>query len=737
MSETRHCTECGAELPSNAPQGLCPRCLMKVGAGPDSGADSGRTTTPGDAPTSPTPTGRRFVPPDAAALGEQFPSLEIFELLGQGGMGAVYKARQVHLDRTVALKILPPEVSGDPAFAERFTREARSLAKLNHPHIVGVYDSGKTEAGLFYFIMEFVDGTDLRYVMQSGELSPSQALAIVPQICDALQFAHDAGIIHRDIKPENILLDKNGNVKIVDFGLGKILGTTHTDHLTGTRDIMGTPHYMAPEQIESPRDVDHRADIYALGVVFYEMLTGELPLGRFAPPSEKVRIDVRLDEVVLRTLEKEPERRYQKASDVGSDVQRIESDKTGIEDAKVDAAVPSLPQDTNATDVNHARQALKRPAIGLVVAGVVDLAMLVVAVAFITVASLTLQDTPPGTFSYRTILNGALGAGLLVWSVPWGILRIAAGMRLRSLRSLGLTRFLCFASLLPFTPGALIGLPMGIWALVVLGRPEVQAAFELNSQTQVKPPGSTPPRPSQSAANGDIASPPMKSSRWAILSLIFGILALPLSILSGIPAVVSGILALNSIGRHRGRLGGKPLAVAGMVFGALSILLIPYYLIVAGTVVPNFVGTLQAPVGPTETIRAYSATDATIAQDGVERHESGWRLTAAEETVFRLFEQPLVDIGQSTLTFRAQVRSENLKGDAYLAMWCRFPGRGEFFSRGLAQTISGTTEWATYETPFYLKAGEAPDLIKLNFVTKGAGTVYIKNIELLRTPLSR
>ncbi len=132
--------------------------------------------------------------------------------------------------------------------------------------------------------------------------------------------------IHRDIKPENILLATDGSVKIADFGLSRILGNeSQQDLLTGTHQVMGTPRYMAPEQFEGSHGVDHRADIYSLGVVFYEMLTGELPIGRFAPPSEKVEIDVRLDEVVLRTLEKEPKRRYQRASQIKSDVQSITS----------------------------------------------------------------------------------------------------------------------------------------------------------------------------------------------------------------------------------------------------------------------------------------------------------------------------------------------------------------------------------------------------------------------------
>jgi len=257
-------------------------------------------------------------------LAARLPQFEILELLGQGGMGAVYKARQKGLDRIVALKILPVELGGNAAFVERFTREAKALARLNHPNIVGVYDVGQTPDGLCYFVMEFIDGVNLRQAMRVGAMSPREALAIVPQVCDALQYAHDEGIVHRDIKPENVLLDKKGRVKIADFGLAKLLGTSDSDaSLTGTHQVMGTLRYMAPEQMEGAKAVDHRADIYSLGVVFYELLTGEVPMGRFAPPSKKVQIDVRLDEVVLRALEREPEQRWQQASDVKSEVEAI------------------------------------------------------------------------------------------------------------------------------------------------------------------------------------------------------------------------------------------------------------------------------------------------------------------------------------------------------------------------------------------------------------------------------
>jgi predicted Ser/Thr protein kinase len=309
METERICPNCRKPLPQDVPLGLCPECLIK------SGFPTG---------TDPlTAAGAGFVPPPVEEIASLFPQLEILGLIGRGGMGAVYKARQPALNRFVALKVLPPAVARDAGFAERFNREAQALARLNHPNIVAVHDFGKA-GPLHYLVMEFVDGTNLREVERAGKLSPEQAMAIVPQICEALQFAHNEGVVHRDIKPENILVDTKGRVKITDFGIAKILGVpAGRISLTGARDVVGTPHYMAPEQIERPQEVDHRADIYSLGVVFYEMLTGELPLGKFAPPSRKVQMDVRLDEVVLHTLEKEPERRYQHVSQVKTDVETI------------------------------------------------------------------------------------------------------------------------------------------------------------------------------------------------------------------------------------------------------------------------------------------------------------------------------------------------------------------------------------------------------------------------------
>jgi len=268
------------------------------------------------------------LPPEQIA--PHFPQLEILECLGRGGMGVVYKARQKTLNRLVALKLLAPERVLDPRFAERFTCEAQALAALNHPNIVTIYDFGQA-GGFYHLLMEFVDGVNLRQLLRARKFTPEEALAIVPPLCDALQFAHDRGIVHRDIKPENLLIDATGRVKVADFGIAKMLGTLPASGRAGepaapedtSPTAVGTPGYSAPEQQTDPQGVDSRADIYSLGVVFYELLTGERPDGRLEPPSKKVPIDVRLDEVVLRALAKDPELRFQQVSEVKTLVEKL------------------------------------------------------------------------------------------------------------------------------------------------------------------------------------------------------------------------------------------------------------------------------------------------------------------------------------------------------------------------------------------------------------------------------
>jgi predicted Ser/Thr protein kinase len=278
-------------------------------------------------------------------LTPHFPQLEILECLGRGGMGVVYKARQKSLNRFVALKLLAPERVRDAKFAERFSREAQALAALNHPHIVTVHDFGAVDAvsspqpdaapgapaahsRIYFLLMEFVDGVNLRAAMNAGRFTPEEALAIVPPICEALQYAHEHGIVHRDIKPENLLLDKEGRVKIADFGVAKMLGMEASEGGGAESQPAGTPRYMAPEQRGDAPRVDHRADIYSLGVVLYEMLTGQLPAGKLEAPSSRIRgmqIDVRLDEIVLRALNENPDLRYRTAAEFKTDLETFAS----------------------------------------------------------------------------------------------------------------------------------------------------------------------------------------------------------------------------------------------------------------------------------------------------------------------------------------------------------------------------------------------------------------------------
>jgi serine/threonine protein kinase len=268
--------------------------------------------------------------PDLEAVRAVFPQFEIIQLIGQGGMGAVYKARQPQLDRFVALKLLTAAGASHARFAERFQQEARTLARLSHPNIVTVHDFGQA-GSFFYLVMEYVDGVNLRAAMKAGRFSPEQALAVVPPICEALQYAHDRGVVHRDIKPENLLLDTEGRLKIADFGVARLLDSTVPHQEAGEpqvagltqEGVLGTPQYMAPEQSAQPSLVDHRADIYSLGVVLYELLTGELPAERLEAPSQKVQLDVRLDHLVLRALNRHPEFRYNSALEFKSEAEAV------------------------------------------------------------------------------------------------------------------------------------------------------------------------------------------------------------------------------------------------------------------------------------------------------------------------------------------------------------------------------------------------------------------------------
>lgn len=256
-------------------------------------------------------------PPMASELESCFPGYSQLTYIARGGMGAVYSAVQTSLDRRVAIKILPPDLGADPLFVEGFHREARLLGRLQHPHIVAVYDFGRNDLGHLFIVMEFVEGTSLLDIMKRERLPVRRVLEIIAEVCDALQFAHDHGVVHRDIKPTNILMDVRGRVKVADFGLARhMVAESTTTTQTRSSILMGTPAYAAPEQRLHSRTLDHRADIYSVGIMMYEMLTGQFPVGVFEPPSKKAGTPGALDKIITRSLRESPEERYQKTSDL-------------------------------------------------------------------------------------------------------------------------------------------------------------------------------------------------------------------------------------------------------------------------------------------------------------------------------------------------------------------------------------------------------------------------------------
>ncbi|MBX7207422.1 MAG: protein kinase [Verrucomicrobiaceae bacterium] len=330
---------------------------------------------PGSTPTGYQRTqggGVAWSPPSAAHLEQLLPQYHVECLLGRGGMGAVYKGLQKSLERPVAIKILPPDLDdADASYTQRFKNEAKLMAKMNHPAIVHVYDYGVIDgralaagralapasaagtppacdatrddgdgsrpaaaAGgpaappsgppLFYFVMEFVNGTDVQQMIQAqGRLPPEHALAVTAHVCDALKYAHEHGVIHRDIKPANVLINMEGAVKVADFGLAKASdgGTTG---ITKTGMAMGTPDYVAPEALVMGVDVDARADVYAVGVMLYTMLTGHVPRGAFKPPSVMVPgVDRRFDAIVERAMQMNRDERYPGAAHIRRDLDAI------------------------------------------------------------------------------------------------------------------------------------------------------------------------------------------------------------------------------------------------------------------------------------------------------------------------------------------------------------------------------------------------------------------------------
>jgi predicted Ser/Thr protein kinase len=289
-------------------------------------------------------------------IGQKFEHYEIEEQLGKGGMGVVYRARDTRLGRSVALKVLPPELTGEEDRKTRFKQEAKAAAAVSHPAIAQIYDVGEGPEG-FFIAMELVEGKTVKSLIQARELDLLGALEIAVQVAGGLQKAHEAGIVHRDIKPENVIVTPDGHAKILDFGLAKLLepakegqaadGISHMETLAKTQAgfVLGTLRYMSPEQARG-QAVDSRSDIFSLGIVIYEMVTGQLPFSGSNPldtlhaiafeetrPITAVRPNLppSLQRVVTRCLRKRAADRYADAKELAADLKTVQREiESGI-----------------------------------------------------------------------------------------------------------------------------------------------------------------------------------------------------------------------------------------------------------------------------------------------------------------------------------------------------------------------------------------------------------------------
>jgi serine/threonine protein kinase len=552
------------------------------------------------------------LPPELA----EHPRYRIVEVLGQGGMGTVYKAQHRLMERLVALKVIDRGLTGNPAVVERFRREVKAAAQLNHPNIVHAYDAEQA-MDTHFLVMEFVEGTTLSSLVEKqGPLSVAQACDYIQQAALGLQRASEHGMIHRDIKPHNLMRTPQGVVKILDFGLARLISETSPAlsspgqdafsedtspaSLTQMGMVMGTADYMAPEQAENAHAADIRADIYSLGCTLYYLLAGQTPFpegtvldklrahrSRKPRPLSDFRPDVpqALVRVLERMMAKDPDQRYQTPAEAAQALSPFTGAKTSR------------------------RWSWKRR----LAASLLSAAIFAMAAAIITVI------TDKGEIVIET---DSQDVAIQLDKVGVKVRDIIANREY--LLKIGERR-----------------VPLGQYNIDVSELPD---GIKLDT------------------------------SRFEL------------------------------------RRGGKV------------------------TITASARGRQNAT---TNLLRRFRVGEKLITQDGVSVEKDCWRIETKEQRTVRLFEVANPDAEQCRVLYQARLKCENLRGKAYLEMLCHFPDEGDFFSQDLPHALSGTTDWSSSETPFFLKKGERPDLFKLNLVIEGTGTVWIKDISLAKTPLPR
>ncbi len=561
----------------------------------------------------------------------------ILEVLGQGGMGTVYKAQHRLMERLVALKVIDRGLTGNPAVVERFRREVRAAAQLNHPNIVHAYDAD--QAGDSHFlVMEFVDGINLaRLVEQQGPLPAAQACDYVRQAALGLQRAFEHGMVHRDIKPHNLVRTPDGVVKILDFGLARLVSETSpsplppkesfregaSPMLTQLGMVMGTVDYMAPEQATDAHTADIRADIYSLGCTLYFLLTGQLPYPegtildklkahetRTPRPLSEFRKDIppALVRVVERMMAKNPAQRYQTPAQA-------------VEALQPFAAAPR----------KQRRRSLYIAADALLVVAATLLLALFAAAAIIIV------QTNEGDLVFET--NDDKIAVQLD----------KAGVKLHD-RSTNREY------------------------LLRVGKHRVSSGeYEIDVQ--------------ELPAGIEMSSTKFQVKRGETVRLT-----------------------------ARARPASQERADVKLQRAEEA---------------PRDVPKAENK----NILKTFGPDDKPLSRDDITADQGGWRIEAKDGRTVRLFEIANPSVEECLVIYEAQLKTQKVRGKAYLEMWCRFPDQGEFYAKDIVNPTGGTTDWVSCQTLFELKKGERPDLIKLNLVIEGTGTLWIKGIKLRKERL--
>lgn len=493
-------------------------------------------------------------------------------LLGRGGMGRVYEAVEPRGGRRVALKVLREDLASDPAFHKRFRREARLLGSLSHPHVVEVLEQGEDQ-GRLWFAMDFVRGESLRAHLGRGRPSPAEAARIAGQVASALSYAHERGIIHRDLKPENVLLDESGQVRLVDFGLSRLMAGPAPEastRLTRTDVILGTFEYMAPEQRRGQAGIDGRADVYALGVIFYEMLTGTLPLGRFTPPSGLAPdIPPAYDEIVNRALAPVAAERLPSAAAFLEALEAAPGPGSAPAPRPHAAATEVLPR-RPAHEIEEARAVLRHVELLSVLDRVAALVLLGLGLKWLSMSDLVVP-VPIGRASTVVLLVGA-------------VLLYAQGRHLGRMRAGSREGQVTASVLLLFLPPFFTAL--GIYGLVVMTSDRARRAFAMGKHELE---GTLPVRASEplpDPARRRPLPPPVWLRLFALASILWSIYAAfeALELLHGAPlgraarrdalemAIGTGLAALAALGlvvrflRRRRAQRGVELSLWALLF---------------------------------------------------------------------------------------------------------------------------------------------------------------------------